>query len=748
MRHFRRGLCRVGQCHMRYAKARPHRLRRFIKCVAVTAMIFVMTSAVAAQATSPAPAEGTLPDLQKYPGLLPEFGQLYEKLERDVQVPPARSQSRLLPLLPESTVFYAAFPNYGEASHQALTIFHQELQQSSALRDWWTHGEMAANGPKIEDALEKFYRLSQYLGDEIVVSGTTERGKDPSVLIVAEVRKPGLKTFLQQMTRELAGNAEIPMRLFDVKELAAATDTPPAKQLTLLIRPDLVVAGLDVATLRSFNARLDKSSQEFASTPFGQRVAHAYEGGSTVVAAVDLQKIIRQLPAGTEQNQKLLQRTGFADAKYLVWEHKNIAGQAASQAELSFTFPRHGVASWLAAPGRLGSLDFVSPKAMLAGAVLLKNPAEIFEDVREIATASNPDALAALPQMEQGLKVSFKDDLLSRLGGEIGYEVGSLKQPTPAWKAILKVNDPEHLQATLETLLASIRLVVQQSEDGGVTYHTLRIPSAPTTGITYAFVDGYLVIASSRETVTEAIRLHRDGGSLAKSEKFLAALPPGHTGEASALFYEVPSAMTALSMSRLLPQMAESLSQSAADAGPVVMCAYGGETALREASRNGSVDTGAFLIGAAIAIPNLLRARIAANESSAVSNIRTANTAMITYQSTFQIVGYASTIAALGPSASTGCTTPASGNACLVDWLVAQASAAGSAKSGYYFLDAAGTTVSGILLGYTLDGLPASVNQTGVRGFCSNEDAVIRYTAVGSAASGSNTKCAAYTGLR
>jgi len=155
-----------------------------------------------------------------------------------------------------------------------------------------------------------------------------------------------------------------------------------------------------------------------------------------------------------------------------------------------------------------------------------------------------------------------------------------------------------------------------------------------------------------------------------------------------------------------------------------------------------------ILIIAAIAIPNLLRARIAANESSAVSSIRTMNTAMVTYQSTYPTSGYASTIAALGPSASTGCTTPASTNACLVDWLVAQATAAGSAKSGYYFSDASGTTVNGILVGYTLDGLPAAVNQTGVRGFCSNEDSVIRYTAVGSAVSGSNTKCAAYTALQ
>jgi type IV pilus assembly protein PilA len=155
-----------------------------------------------------------------------------------------------------------------------------------------------------------------------------------------------------------------------------------------------------------------------------------------------------------------------------------------------------------------------------------------------------------------------------------------------------------------------------------------------------------------------------------------------------------------------------------------------------------------ILIIAAIAIPNLLRARIAANESSAVSSIRTMNTAQVTYQSTYPTVGYSSTLTQLGPSASSGCTTPVSANACLVDWIVAQATAAGSAKSGYYFADSPAGSVSGILVGYTLSGIPASINQTGVRGFCSNEDAVIRFTAQGTAQVTTEATCYAYTALQ
>lgn len=94
-----------------------------------------------------------------------------------------------------------------------------------------------------------------------------------------------------------------------------------------------------------------------------------------------------------------------------------------------------------------------------------------------------------------------------------------------------------------------------------------------------------------------------------------------------------------------------------------------------------------ILIIAAIAIPNLLRARIAANESSAASSIRTVNTAQVSYLSTYPTVGYSSSMAALGPPAATGCSAngPVSKNACLIDFGLASASSPATAKSGYYF---------------------------------------------------------------
>src|ERR1035438_8005581 len=90
-----------------------------------------------------------------------------------------------------------------------------------------------------------------------------------------------------------------------------------------------------------------------------------------------------------------------------------------------------------------------------------------------------------------------------------------------------------------------------------------------------------------------------------------------------------------------------------------------------------------ILIIASIAIPNLLRARIAANEASAVASIRTINTAMISYNSSYPTVGFATALSNLGGSC-TGSTVPTSASACLID-----ATLAGGTKSGYTFKAAA-----------------------------------------------------------
>jgi type IV pilus assembly protein PilA len=139
-----------------------------------------------------------------------------------------------------------------------------------------------------------------------------------------------------------------------------------------------------------------------------------------------------------------------------------------------------------------------------------------------------------------------------------------------------------------------------------------------------------------------------------------------------------------------------------------------------------------ILIIAAIAIPNLLRARMAANESSAVASLRTVNTAMVTYNSTYPTVGFSPNLVDLGPSAASPCAATSS-TACLIDATLANdGNPAGSGKSGFKFA-ATGATTGGSTTNviYYATATPIVVNQTGGRSFCAYEDGVVRVQPTG-----------------
>jgi len=138
-----------------------------------------------------------------------------------------------------------------------------------------------------------------------------------------------------------------------------------------------------------------------------------------------------------------------------------------------------------------------------------------------------------------------------------------------------------------------------------------------------------------------------------------------------------------------------------------------------------------ILIIAAIAIPNLLRARMSANESSAVASVRSTNTAEVTYNSTYPTVGFAPALSNLGGALGAACV-PSSTTACLLDSVLANnGNPAGSGKSGYLFTTGTGTVSGGVNAGYTVVAVPITVNQTGIRAFCAEEDAVVRVDPLG-----------------
>ncbi|MHB8486764.1 MAG: prepilin-type N-terminal cleavage/methylation domain-containing protein [Candidatus Acidiferrales bacterium] len=147
-----------------------------------------------------------------------------------------------------------------------------------------------------------------------------------------------------------------------------------------------------------------------------------------------------------------------------------------------------------------------------------------------------------------------------------------------------------------------------------------------------------------------------------------------------------------------------------------------------------------ILIIAAIAIPNLLRAKMAANEASAVGSLRTITTAEVSYSTTYG-TGYAPLVnlGGLAPCVALPAT------ACLID----QVLAAGT-KSGYTIATPVPGTVGTIAtpnVSFVATAVPVAVGQSGQRSFCTDDSGVIRYDPAGGPI-GSLATCQALTALQ
>jgi prepilin-type N-terminal cleavage/methylation domain-containing protein len=132
-----------------------------------------------------------------------------------------------------------------------------------------------------------------------------------------------------------------------------------------------------------------------------------------------------------------------------------------------------------------------------------------------------------------------------------------------------------------------------------------------------------------------------------------------------------------------------------------------------------------ILIIAAIAIPNLLRARYAANESSAVASMRVIISTSTQYYATYG-TGYPATLANLRSGA--GVCMASAAQACLLDMVLSSGT-----KSGYTFVSAGNTLVGPTNTGFEANGTPQNPGITGQRAFCADQTGVIRFNLTGAA---------------
>jgi hypothetical protein len=255
---------------------------------------------------------------------------------------------------------------------------------------------------------------------------------------------------------------------------------------------------------------------------------------------------------------------------------------------MSFNGPRHGIASWLAAPAPMGALNFVSPQASAAVSVVVKKPEEMLDDIVTIGQAQDPNFDSDFGNIESWLRFNLRDDFARTLGGEATLALDGPLVPTPAWKLIIEVNDSGRLQNSLRTWIDDINaeqakknqpgMVLEESEFQGRTYYHVRClrPESPEE-FYYTFADGYMIAGPSRALLVEAIATHGGSDTLARSSQFLALLPQNSQANVSALYYQNLAPLMD-SVSGLTPSQMQSLRDLAANSKPSMVVAYGEES--------------------------------------------------------------------------------------------------------------------------------------------------------------------------
>src|SRR6185503_6588529 len=169
-----------------------------------------------------------------------------------------------------------------------------------------------------------------------------------------------------------AGGNNKPEISFVEDPLKASDTSGKTERLYIWIQNGLFAASPKLAQLQQLATVLGNGgSSSFTSTPFRDRIAQVYQEGAGIVVAANLEKVVAETKAeraqgpDAEKRENALNRLGILSVKYFVLDQKDTNGKTHTQASLSFNDTQHGIPSWLAAPGPMGSLEYISPNANL-----------------------------------------------------------------------------------------------------------------------------------------------------------------------------------------------------------------------------------------------------------------------------------------------------------------------------------------------------------------------------------------------
>jgi hypothetical protein len=527
-------------------------------------------------------------DREKYLPLLAQFTTLQHLLEQ-IPLPQTRYSSDLLGRVPADTLLYISIPNLGDFLTQANQIFQDQLKQSPALQQWWDQGH-DGNTEDLDSLIEKLHQASQYLGDEVVIVGTNQN-RTRGFAILADLQQSGLDEFLRKQFSSPTG-----LIVLDEKSLASTPTSPATKSGGYaLIRQREAVFSNSIATLQQINAQLNKGASGFAAGAFGQQIAAAYNRGAGVILAADLHQMVAGKLSAGGKGTEAIENSGMNEVQYLIAEHRETNGLPENHLDLQFSGTRQHAASWLAAPAPIGSLDFVTPNAAIAVAFLSKDPTMIADDLMAMA-ANQPTQNTKWSESEAKLGINFRDDLAANLGGDFLLSLDGPVLPTPSWKAVIEVHNPQGLENTLERLAQSLRdqvqgtqthpLAIESSQVGAQRFYSVQDLTSGATVAQYIFSDGYMIVAPNRALLIEALHTHASGDSLARSTAFKGLLPKDENENYSAIAYQNLGPVLTPLLSQVSAESAQAIRQLAADSRPTAICAWGKDTRIEAASNS------------------------------------------------------------------------------------------------------------------------------------------------------------------
>ncbi len=370
-------------------------------------------------------------DVDRYLALLAELNALHEEIRRAVVIPAPRTSTRLLDLAPAGTTVYAAVPNVAESLSEARRVFRERLDQSPVLQQLLAEAGSLEHQEELDRLVDRVRDYGSFLGDEVAVAVVGgQDGADPSVVAYALVLEPeAFRTFVEQESAVFG--SEAPVHLVDGPEEAAALGGSDGVYLWLA--DGYAVAAVDAEGIAALADSLAGGSA-FVGSGFHQALTRVYLDGVEWLLAADLAYLLESARTAGEPADLF----GFEDVRHLVARWSEAGDGASARAELTFDGPRRGVASWLGAPAPMGSLEYVTGDAAAAAAFVVRDPAEMVDELLATLLDRDPETLDELDRLEQEEGFDLRQDLAAPLGGELAVALDGPLAPSPAFKLVVE----------------------------------------------------------------------------------------------------------------------------------------------------------------------------------------------------------------------------------------------------------------------------------------------------------------------